>query len=328
MLNRSRKITHPQSVEIITPLLVPSFSSKGFYESKAINELPWIFKNTVDKITEAFLISAFDINCGYLNLPENATTDVVILDSGGYEVLDCWDESEVFKEQKASLNTWSVDKLKAIINTWPDYIPCIFVSFDCYQDNLSFSEQVALAMDLFNGITKQMKLLLIKPENTSSNHIDIDKLVNVDIQINEFDVVGLAEKQLGSSILERMINISKLRNWIDKKGKYQPIHIFGSLDPISVALYYYSGAEIFDGLSWLKYSYQDHIACYHANASCINDMIDVPLWECKLRNSIANLEVIKSFKRKLIHATQFNDTTVLPESVTLLLKKYASHIGG
>ena len=43
------------------------------------------------------------------------------------------------------------------------------------------------------------------------------------------------------------------------------MHIFGSLDPVCTPLYFLAGADIFDGLSWIRFSYRDDIAVYHKN---------------------------------------------------------------
>jgi hypothetical protein len=68
-------------------------------------------------------------------------------------------------------------------------------------------------------------------------------------------VLGVTEKELGATVFACMKNIAQLRLEMEKKSLEIPIHIFGSLDPITSPLYYLSGADIFDGLSWLRYSF-------------------------------------------------------------------------
>jgi hypothetical protein len=53
-----------------------------------------------------------------------------------------------------------------------------------------------------------------------------------------------------------------------------PIHVFGSLDPISSCLYFLAGAEIFDGLTWLRYTYMNGMAVYNQNYGALNVGID------------------------------------------------------
>ena len=68
-----------------------------------------------------------------------------------------------------------------------------------------------------------------------------------------FDVVAITEKGLGESPIDRMAAIARLRRALDEANCRMPIHVFGSLDPLSICLYAMAGAEIFDGLTWLRY---------------------------------------------------------------------------
>ncbi len=49
-----------------------------------------------------------------------------------------------------------------------------------------------------------------------------------------------------------MQNIAKLRKALDKAGLNIPLHVFGSLDTVTTPLYFLAGADIFDGLTWLR----------------------------------------------------------------------------
>jgi hypothetical protein len=64
-----------------------------------------------------------------------------------------------------------------------------------------------------------------------------------------------------------MENCARLRLALDDAKLPLPIHIFGSLDPMSVCLYFLAGAEIFDGLTWLRYGYSDGVALYRQNSA-------------------------------------------------------------
>jgi hypothetical protein len=71
-----------------------------------------------------------------------------------------------------------------------------------------------------------------------------------------FQLLGVTEKELGNSSLERMVRIAKLRQALDDASLRIPIHVFGALDPLSVCLYFVAGAEVFDGLTWSRYAYR------------------------------------------------------------------------
>jgi hypothetical protein len=75
-------------------------------------------------------------------------------------------------------------------------------------------------------------------------------------------VIGFTEKEIGNSVFERMQNIAKIRLALNKAGIVSPIHIFGSLDTVTTLFYFVTGADIFDGLTWLRYAFKDGRTLY------------------------------------------------------------------
>src|SRR5258708_1915697 len=71
-----------------------------------------------------------------------------------------------------------------------------------------------------------------------------------------------------------MSAISKIRLALNDEGISAPIHVFGSLDPVSSPLYFLAGAEIFDGLTWLRYGYRNGVAAYTHNSVALDFGID------------------------------------------------------
>jgi len=61
---------------------------------------------------------------------------------------------------------------------------------------------------------------------------------------------------------------------MDDAGVDIPIHIFGSLDPITSVLYFLSGAEVFDGLTWLRYGYDSGTSNYLTDRGALRIGID------------------------------------------------------
>ena len=81
--------------------------------------------------------------------------------------------------------------------------------------------------------------------------------------IGRFHILGITEKELGDSMIERMDNIARIRLALDDAGLQRvAMHIFGGLDPITVSLYFLAGAEIFDGLTWLRFGFNGGAALY------------------------------------------------------------------
>lgn len=268
MLARKSKIFHPLGFSIETPLLVPSFSSKGFGFGKKGDsgnaEVADILEIASEFLTETMLVSAFDIAYNQISALDSAITELTFVDSGGYEISDFHDLSAVYAFP-VNNHEWSVEKLHEVYSEWPDHIPSVLVSYDNQKERLALNDQIQQATELFDQFPKQLNNFLVKPENGDCPIIDIDNLISKCTKLQKFDIIGLTEKEIGESILDRMTNVAKVRIALDERSIRAPLHIFGSLDPISSILYFLSGAEIFDGLTWLRFGYSNGAAQYWGN---------------------------------------------------------------
>ena len=65
--------------------------------------------------------------------------------------------------------------------------------------------------------------------------------------------------------------IKLIRALLNEKNLNIPIHIFGCLDPLSVITFFLSGADIFDGLSWLRFGFKNGLAIYLSNYALLNE---------------------------------------------------------
>src|SRR4051794_5704003 len=117
-VGRRSTLTHKATgTRIETPLLIPSFSSKGFLPK----EIKTIFEISAEAITDALLVSAFDVHHGNIHKPEQfpVRPKLVVLDSGGYETSDEQDLSAV-KFAQGNKAEWNVPLLKGIYDKWPE----------------------------------------------------------------------------------------------------------------------------------------------------------------------------------------------------------------
>ena len=276
MLARTSQLRHPSlGITVETPLLVPSFSSKGFGlrtkrgsdgNETEVSEVTEILEVASEYLTDSMLISAYDIYHGYVPLPESAVTDITILDSGGYETSDMQDLSATFIHQVVR-KEWDEQKHDEVLKSWPSHVPALFVSYDDSDQRLSLAEQIEKARTLAGTYRHHLCAILIKPETEGQKYVQMKNVLASVDELRDFNVIGFTEKELGDSFLDRMVKIARIRLALDDEGISSPIHIFGSLDPISVPLYFVSGAEIFDGLTWLRYGYDSGMAVYRQNFS-------------------------------------------------------------
>lgn len=261
MLARRSKIFLGTEPIAETPLLLPSFSSKGFPEVGKVIKLMSEF------ITSGVLISAYDFH-HERQFPKQITfPEVIFLDSGGYELRVEHDFSEAYGKPHKPKN-WTRKLYMKVLKNWSRRIPTIAVTFDSPREYLKLKQQIRQAKVLRDTCSGLLIDFLVKPERKST-FIPIETLVKHVKELRSFAAVGFAEKDLDSSLLGRMEKIARLRQAMDAEGVETPIHIFGSLDTIGTPLYFISGAEIFDGLTWLRFGYHKGYTLYSQNYGVI-----------------------------------------------------------
>ena len=233
--------------------MIPSFSSK------AGTDVVEIFETLKLSIIESFLVSAYDVKYNGVILPDNALAEVMFLDSGGYEASKDFDLLDPVYPSAEPL-AWSKEEYRAILAVIDPIMPTFITAFDHPLERSSFSLQIDAAIETFKDFPGFGREILFKPELIGQEFIHIPSLMPHISRFSEFDVVGMTETELGGSILDRMANIARVRTAMDNEGVTRPLHIFGSLDPVCTPLYFLAGADIFDGLSWIRFSYRDDIA--------------------------------------------------------------------
>ena len=282
---RHRKLSN--GLQISTPLLIPSLSSRAggpipFQPTPASAPVstPCSIIHSqllIDTIEESLLISAYDIHHALLTDSEAfvsgfqnsryAQPRLLFVDSGWYEKGGSSTDKQFGDNHYDSL-PWEESDYRDTIDHLDDDVRPIVVSWDCFG---TYREQIAAAQDFFGGRTSLASTILLKPPPNSGVH-EFDKFSGEDFSnLQAFDIVGVTEREIGESVLDRVVNIARLRGHLDKAGVESPIHIFGGLDPLYTPLYFAAGGELFDGLGWLRYAYREGVAM-HRDAAAILDM--------------------------------------------------------
>ncbi len=330
MLCRTSTILHKNSgVSMKTPLLIPSFSSKGFARSKkdGKSEIEKILATVDEFLTDVFLISAYDIFYEHLPRPVDlsCTPEMIFVDSGGYEISTDRDYSSVI-DPLPHPEPWTTENLESVFDNWPNHVPAVFVSFDHPDDRKPFADQVTDARKLFRKCRQHLTLLLLKPETKDQTTLNktIKSAVANPEELASFDIVGVTEKELGRTMLERMAQITTLRLAMDDVDVKIPLHIFGALDPLSVCLYYIAGAEIFDGLSWLRYGYKDGLCIYTHNLGVMDYGLHVRDDFVRSRAITDNCYALQSLQQRLLDFETTHNFDKLEPHATLLSNAYDS----
>ncbi len=220
-------------------------------------------------ITSPILISAYDVHYG--TIPKKITfPQLFFLDSGGYEARIEHDLSETYGKLHKP-KPWTQPLHERVIANWASRWPTIAVSFDSPAKFFSLPRQISNAAKMQRRYPHLLWELLVKPESARDPFVPFERLIKRVEHLGQFAVVGITEKELDDSLFGAMTKIAKLRTHMNTAGVNAPIHIFGSLDPLTTVLYFLAGAEIFDGLTWLRFGYHEGKTIYYQNYAVFRD---------------------------------------------------------
>jgi len=244
------------------PRLIPSFSSKGFpfVESKKskrkTSEANDALELTGATITDSILISAYDVFHKYLVKPERFydNKELIMIDSGGYELSLEFDSTEPKQSPYEPEKSFDARSYEDILSTLPKGHPIAVTNFDHESVGKDFEKQIQSAQALFNRYPEFLSDFIIRPSGRA-RFVNVDDIIRHIEKMRRFHIIGLTEKELGVSLLDKLVSIANLRSAMNRKGMDTPIHVWGGLDPVTSPLYFCAGAEIFDGVSWLRYGY-------------------------------------------------------------------------
>ena len=300
MLARSRRITLG-GIEIETPLLVPAISSKalgpvelGLGANKSPHVIPASQVHTdilIPRISEAVLLSAYDIHHRFIadagafqkgfRSSTYARIKVIFIDSGWYEKSVGLVSGQWYHEVGGQSLPFEIEDYIRLIDKLDSHVPAVLVSWDAPatakvrpggrpdRQRPTYYGQIEAAQDFFGARIRFSSNLILKPPRTRRYH-KFAELAEADAaRLRAFDVVGVTEKELGESLRDRLTSLAHLRTVMDKADATAPIHVFGGLDPLITPLYVAVGAEIFDGLSWLRYGFRDGLSVSAENASLL-----------------------------------------------------------
>lgn len=242
---RALKLNH-QEIER-TPLLIPSFSNKGF------PDVDNIVRYSSELIVGVILVSAYDLDYEKIHPPFDFPS-LIFLDSGGYEASRDAEFSD-FGDKHHVPQVWSQPMHEAQLTAWQPKVPSVLISYDHPKERLPIKAQIERAKGMAPGREGFLREILLKPESATQTLLQMPDIIKNVRGLADFDVIGVTEKEVGNSILDRMKNIAKLRRALDKAGLETPIHVFGSLDTDTTPMYFLAGADIFDGLTWLRFAF-------------------------------------------------------------------------
>lgn len=290
---------------------MPSVSSKGFgrlpdgtAEPADVLELAHL------DMPEAMLVSAYDLehkllrDADRLYGPEHrqtvyGTPVLLVVDSGGYELGGDFEAGETRRSPTSAL-PFSPEQFEALADRLPKDRDMLVVSYDRPDEGRGgYGAQLAAAQEFFAARPHFRSDFLLKPP-AGDRFVEPDKVVPFAADLQAFDVVGVTEKDLGDTLLDRLVALARLREVLDQHGCHdRPIHVFGGLDPVMTTLYFMAGAEIFDGLSWLRYAYHGDMAVHPETLAVMTGTVDARQARRDQTRHLSNLAALARLKNRL-----------------------------
>jgi hypothetical protein len=230
---------------------------------------------------------------------------LIIVDSGGYETLV--DEEGKLRGGNTDHASfpWSPSLHAETLATIDVTIPVVAVSYD--RPELVIGDQIVAAL-----AAKDSRLgsgFLLKPRN--GERLTIESIAGHAAMLGHFDIVGVTEKEAGMTFFERLTFVARLRVLLDLNGVNKPVHVFGGLDPFMTPLYFLAGADIVDGLTWLRMAFTDAGARYLPAYAALTDPT-APLEEIEWRirrTNFSRLVDMQTAIRRFLHSGDYNMLT-------------------
>jgi len=230
-------------VEVDVPVFFLSVSSV----KTALSPLDYVrLLNAMSALNGQFLISAFDLN--FLNNIESAVVKqelvharekgiAVLMDSGNYESF--W---------KGARFNWVQADFHRVVKEFP--CPVAF-GFDEQQPPDDLDSHLRLIIERYRQDQAAAGTTTIIPIIHGAPAV-LPNLCAEVAEISNMSMIAVPERRLGDGVFERAKTVSAIRHALDAKGRYVGLHLLGTGNPISMALYSIVGADSFDGLEWCQ----------------------------------------------------------------------------
>jgi hypothetical protein len=201
---------------------------------------------------DALLVSAYDI---VNEKPEQRSQiladlvscrsagSIVLLDSGNYEA------------SRKKDKTWCAERLHEALRITPHDIALCFDNLDPPTDIEGLVSGIAKSVEVDGKQTSSPVIpIMHAPRNPDGDirfEIIPEAIKRVCDQLRPM-AVAIPERELGDGILARARMVHEIRRRLNELGFYQPLHLLGTGNPLSIAVFSAVGADWFDGLEWCR----------------------------------------------------------------------------
>ncbi|MBA7611355.1 Queuine tRNA-ribosyltransferase catalytic subunit 1 [subsurface metagenome] len=253
-----------------------------------------------------FLVSSYDIyNAGekeknkLLGIISESTEGetLTLLDSGNYEAF--WSNDK----------EWRFQNLESVLDK-------ISVDF-CFSFDIFWNERKNVKQHVKETVTSIAKTAGAQKSGTTipllhSDSKSFPEIVRRVVEGINPEVIGVPERELGSSIFERATTVKRIRDELDKTNRQIPLHLLGTGNPISILIFTLCGADIYDAIEWCK-TVVDPETC-HLFHFAQKELIDCNCSACKVKDvayhtqtMAHNLIFYKKFTEKIRASIEKNE---------------------
>lgn len=195
-------------------------------------------------LNSQFLVSAFDL--ASISRPQaiqealssaRRAGIITLMDSGNYE--------SYWKDGQAD---WKQANFHKMLGAYP----CdLAFGFDEQDPPAKTTEHVALVVDRWRADRAAAGGCQIIPIVHASAR-ELPALCAAIATQTGVTMLAVPERRLGDGVLERARAVRAIRTALNELGRYVVLHLLGTGNPISIALYSAMGADSFDGLEWCQ----------------------------------------------------------------------------
>jgi hypothetical protein len=201
---------------------------------------------------DAVLASAYDLVnstqksaiASHLRTLHKKNRSVVVIDSGNYEAYRVDDEKWTRKRFLSVLSEGYIDYAFCYDNLKPPNTPRKIVN-----DVVRRTKRDQRFLK--NGQVLPIIHLPVKKSGAFRTEMAPELFARVS-QALRTDFIAIPERELGSGITNRVKTVRAIRTGLNELGHYQAIHLLGTGNPLSVAIFAAAGADSFDGLEWCR----------------------------------------------------------------------------
>ncbi|CAE6837589.1 hypothetical protein R69888_06843 [Paraburkholderia haematera] len=200
--------------------------------------------------TDALLVSAYDMAHesdsdaieSELSVMQ-ATGSVVLLDSGNYEA------------SRKGDGLWTAEAFHRTLTATPYDIAFCFDQLEPPNDVDGAAETVIKACERDAKFSGKPILPIVHAPKDDTGRYGVDLLPAIIARVSKAlkpSIIAVPERELGDGLIQRAQTVVQIRRGLDALGFYQPLHLLGTGNPLSIAVLAAAGANFFDGLEWCR----------------------------------------------------------------------------